>query len=153
MNTGSIHSRSEPAEQLVGADALRLQPSQHIEQRLRLRRPALALVIAAAANAVHPFGGVHGLEIGGEGARQRFGAVGVQPGQRIGQAIDRLALAAAPDGGGAHLLDALEEGLAILLGQHLPDHGAEPADVLAQRAVVGQKVGFAVDFHKTGPGQ
>ena len=133
----------EPAHQFIGAHAGGLQSAQHVEQRFRLRRAALALVVAAAADAVHPLGRVHRLEISGERARQRFGVAGVETGQRGGQVVHRGAFAAAADRRGAHLFDPLEERRAALLGQHPPDHRAEPADVLAQRAVGRQELGFA----------
>ena len=143
VNTGSIHSSIQPAKQLVGADALRLQLPQHIEQGLGLRRAALALVIAAAADAMHPLGRVDRLEIGGERPRQRLGMPGIETGQRIGQFGHRGSFAAAPDRRDAHLLDPIEKRRAALLGQHPADHRAKPADVLAQRAVVRQEFGFA----------
>src|SRR6185312_10492240 len=81
------------------------------------------------------------------------GMAGFETGQRTRQLIGRGALGAAPDRGDAYLLDPLEKRLAALLGQHAADHGAEPADVLAQRAVVRQEFGLAVCFHADTPRQ
>ena len=100
---------------------------------------------------MHPFGGVHRLEIGSEGTRQGFGIFGAQPGQRIGQLVHRSAFAAPADRRDAYLFDPLEESFTALLGQHAPDHGTEPAHIFAQRAVVRQKFGFAAFFHAVTP--
>ena len=137
----------QPFEQLVRTDALRFQLLQHVEQRFGLRGTAFALIVSATADAMHALGRVHRLEIRGERARQRFGDVSIQTGQRFGQIVDRAALAPPTDRGGAYVLDPLEEALALLFSQHAAHHRAQSVHVFAQRAIVGQKFGVASGFH------
>ena len=92
-------------------------------------------MVAAAADAVHPLGQVHRLEIGRERAHQvgRFGQPGV--GQRIGQLGDGRVGLASGNGGTAQALDTFEETVTTLLGEDLPHERSEDFHVFAQQRV------------------
>ena len=126
--------------------ALVAQLAQRVFEATGLGRFAQALVVAAAADAVHAFGQVHGLEIAGEGAHQQFGAVQRQRAQAFGHVFKRGAGFAAADGGDAQGFDVVEETGRDLFGQDFTDQGAQALDVLAQQVVGGGQVDVAQGF-------
>ena len=139
----------EPLQQLLGAHALRTQPVQRVVQALRLWLAAAGtLVVAAAADAVHPLGDVDHLEIGGKRTHQGFGIGRRQSVQQRRQGIDRTAVLAPGDGGGAHLLDLGQERRRHLFDQHFPDQRPQPAHVLAQGQVRGGEFQRAGVVHR-----
>ena len=75
----------QPVGQFLQADALGLELDQRRMQAIGLRRAAGALVIAAAADAMHALGDVDHLEIGAEGPDQGFGVVRLEARQQSGQ--------------------------------------------------------------------
>ncbi|MCW0450340.1 hypothetical protein NB706_003174 [Xanthomonas sacchari] len=128
----------QPVAQFVDADALRLEPAQGVEQAVRLRRVgAAALVVAAAADAVHALGDVDHLEIGAEGAHQRFGIARCAAGELLAQRGQRRGALAARDRGGADAFDLVEELRRDLFGEQVAHQGAEAAHVVAQGKVGG----------------
>ena len=116
---------------------------QHRAQAARLRPLALALVVATAADAMHAFGQVDGLEVGGEGAHQVGGLD--QPGRAedIDQLVHAQAGFAPRDGGATDALDLVQEPGPDLLGQDLADQRTEGADVVAQQLVAGGEITLA----------
>ena len=125
----------EQVAQLFEGDAIGVQRAQHRLDAARLRCGPGALVVAAAADAVHAFGQVDRAEPGGERAHQRLGVLQRHAGQALGQRIDRLVVFAPRDRGLAHRFDQVEQFRRHLLRQHLPDHRAQAAHVVAQQGV------------------
>ncbi len=76
----------QPLRQFVQANALRLQVLQGILQAIGLRCGGNgALVVAAAADAMHALGDVDHLEVGAERAHHGLGLLRFTPGQAVGQ--------------------------------------------------------------------
>jgi len=102
-------------------------------QAVRLRAGAAGtLVLASAPDAVHAFGDVDHLEVGAEGADQRFGLRRGLALQQAGQRLRRIAGLPTGDGGGAHTLHLGQEGRRDLFGEHVADQGTEPAHVFTE---------------------
>ena len=109
-----------------------------------MRRGNLALVVAAAADAVHPFGEVHRLEVSGEGAYQVAGVVERDAFPAPAPVRPRRGVAfAAADRGAAQAFDFLEELRRTLLGEDLADQRAEHVHVFAQQRVGGRELDIA----------
>src|SRR5690606_11011428 len=121
--------------QLLEADALLAQATQHRLESARLGQFGDPLVVAAATDAVHPFGQVDGAEIRGERAHHQFRVGNRHPPHLFGQGVDRQALFAARDRGAADRLDVGQQGRRDLFREHLAQEGAEAADVVAQERV------------------
>ena len=139
----------QPVAQLVGRDGLALQAQQRIVQALRLWRPGIgALVVAAAADAMHAFGDVDHLEVRAEGTHQRLGVRRLQPVEQRRQRFHRPAVLAPRDRGGAHPLDLLEEGRRNLFGKHVADQRAEATHVVAQGQVRWGEFELAGSVHR-----
>ncbi len=139
----------QPAD-LADPHAGAAQAGGGLHQAAALRHAA-PLVVAAAADAVHLLGQVDDLEVGGEGARQlrrRRRLEPAQPPPETGVAVVALA---AGDGGAPHGLDPLEQPAAALLGEHLADQLAEPADVVAERLVLGGELDAALGHRRSRP--
>ena len=129
----------------------RLTPCAASEASTSRRPPGCALapralVVAAAADAVHALGEVDRLEVGGEGAHQVAGVLELGAGQRLRQLGDRRLAFAAADRGAAQALDLGQELRAALLGEDLADQGADGLDVLAQQGIVGRELDDAQGF-------
>ena len=130
--------------QLRQADAVGAQFQQDRLQAARLRRAALALVVAATADAMHALGHVGRAEVRRERTHQGLGIAQRDFGQALRQRIHRLALLAPGDRDAPQCLDLLQEVRRDLLGQHVADHRTQPAHVVAQQGVgLGEVEGFA----------
>ncbi len=141
----------QPLREFVDAHALRLQSQQHVLQAFRLRLAAVgALVIAAAADAVHALGDVDHLEVRAERADQAFRLRGFQPGQQSRQRLWRRVALAARDRGGAHAFDFIQERGRYLFGQHVADQRAKPAHVFTKRYIGWSELETAGRIHRGG---
>lgn len=94
--------------------------------------PALGGAVGAQfLAAVHLFGDVGEVEVGGEGAHELGGRL------QVGVAEEGGGGFAVGAGEGAHLFDEVEKVLALLADERLPEEVAEAADVRAQLCVRG----------------
>ena len=120
-----LHLGPRLAGELLG------QALHEIAQRAVLRRAQGAQL----ARAVQLLGGVGELEVLGERAAERDRGARVQPGEQVrdlrSAALGRLARQP------ADLLDQLQQLRPAVVGEGLAEHGRQPADVGAQRLVLG----------------
>ncbi len=123
----------QPLAQFLRAHPLRLEPAQRIVQAVRLRRVGtVALVVAAAADAVHALGDVDHLEVGAERTHQRLGVARRTPVKLLAQRGRRRIALAARDRGGADGFDLVQELRRHLLGEQVADQRPQSAHVVAQ---------------------
>ncbi len=134
--------RADELEHLGGAEARALERGERVLHAARLRLFAvLEEVFAAPADAVDALREVHRLKPGGEGAHHIARRGRRAPAHPRGELGARLPLAGArPDRGAPVALDELEERVAPLLAQDLPDQRAEGVHVRAQRLVLGREM-------------
>ncbi len=146
----------QPLGQFVQGDALCLEVDQCVLQAIGLRRGGTgALVVAAAADAVHPLGDVHHLEIGTERTHHRFGARRWQAGQRIVEIGQGGVAFTAGDGARTHLFHIIEKLRGDLLGEQVADQCAESAYIVTQGNIGSGKNDAAtvlVHLRRTGLG-
>ena len=108
VNTGSMRSRGSSAASFVRRSRpAPASSAEHVAQAAGLRRRAAALVVAAAADAVHALGEVDRLEVGGERAHQVAGVVAVRRSPAPARAVRRPArrVSRRADRGAPHALD------------------------------------------------
>jgi len=87
---------------------------------------------------VNPLGEIDDFEVARERADQRLGiACGQVLDQRVQLVVGRR------NGGPSRALDQLEESVAALLAQDVPDERAEYTDIVPQRRVLRCKFDFA----------
>ena len=122
---------------LVGVDAFGFQSLEDVEEAIRLRRLRLALVRAAATQAMDLLRRVDHLEVSRERANEvARGARRERRQQRLQFRVSARIALAARDRGAARGLDEVEQRLAALLADDLADELAEPVHVLAQRLIL-----------------
>ena len=121
--------------QLVQGHAIGVQRRQHRFQSARLGAVVAALVLAPAADAVHPLGQVDGPEPGRERPHQRVGVGRRHLCQFRGQRVRRLVVLAPRDRGPAHRLHLVQQRRRHLFGEHLAHHCTQAAHVVAQQGV------------------
>src|SRR5690606_10030418 len=117
--------------QRVRADAPLAQRCDDLAQSARLRRGFGTLVFASAANSMHPFGYVDGMEIGRERTHERCGMGDLDGGEFARHVLDAGARCAPGNGRDTDTLDLVEEGLTLLFGKDLADQGTDPVDIVA----------------------
>ena len=125
---------------VVAGDTVPLEQRERLGERLP-RRPALALVLAAAPDAVVLFGDVGEVEVDGERAQDDGLRLDVERRDRLGERTLRAGVAAPAEP--CEQADALLEPvdvLSLLLGEDASEDLAEQADVRAERRV-GRRVG------------
>ena len=123
------------------------------------RRPQAALlgsrgraqIVAPSPDAVNALGEIDDFEIRGERADQRFGIAGRQPRHQRVQLVIRPRPCPRPrprprNRGVPRALYELEERVATLLAQHVPDQCAEGADIVSQLRIFRRKLDFAPAF-------
>ena len=137
VNTGSIRSRGSSAASSSAPTPSRGQRGEHSRRLPGCGAVAAALVVAAAADAVHALGQVDRLEVGRERAHQVAGLIQLDVGERRGELVHRRVGLAARDRGAAQRLDLGEEVRPALLGKDLADQRAEHLHVSRSNASVG----------------
>ena len=138
---------AQPRQQrrhVLGAGAFVAQLGQYRMQPPGLRRRGFALVVAAAADAVHALGQIDGAEVRGERAHHGLGILEGNARQLVGQFVDRQRGLAPRDRGAAYRLDFFQQFGRPLLGEHVAHQRAEAAHIIAQQGVgVGEPDRFA----------
>ena len=141
MRTSSTETRARRRRDVVARDAVPLEQRERLGERLA-RRPALALVLAAAPDPVVLLGDVGEVEVDGERAQDDGLRLDVERRDRLGErALDAPESPRRPSRASRRMRSSSAvDVLSLLLGEDASEDLAEQADVRAERRV-GRRVG------------